>query len=191
MRYIFYCENCGFVGSDENNRIDNPIKCPECATKLIYTGISQDEWRSKTQEEKTTLKQSWADTAHQKGKINQDVLNLRHGIINHMLTSGYNFEGYKITSYNGIISGEIVIGTGFLSEITASINDFTGSTSEEFSSKMTKAKDMATTKMIKQSIRKGGNAIIGITFNYTPFGNNMIGVSANGTCVNIEKTKDL
>lgn len=108
----------------------------------------------------------------------------------HMLTSGYNFEGFKIISYNGIISGEVVLGTGFLSELSASINDFFGSTSEEFSSKMEKAKEIATTKMITASISKGGNAIIGVDFDYTTFGNNMIAVSANGTSVIIERIQE-
>ena len=36
-------------------------------------------------------------------------------------------------------------------------------------------------------IDKGGNAIIGIDFDYITFSNNMIGVVANGTAVRIEK----
>ena len=32
----------------------------------------------------------------------------------HKLTTGYNFEGYQIMNYIGLVSGEIVIGTGFL-----------------------------------------------------------------------------
>lgn len=118
------------------------------------------------------------------GVNTEDAINCR---INHMLTSGYNFEGYKITSYNGIVSGEVVMGTGFLSEFSASITDFFGKTSEEFSIKMMQAKEMAVSKMTDASVAKNGNAIIGVAFNYTAFGNNMIGVSANGTSVVIEK----
>lgn len=107
-----------------------------------------------------------------------------------MLTSGYNFEGYKIRKYNGVVSGEVVMGTGFLSEISASINDLLGSTSEEFSKKMKKTKEIATSRMIESAISKGGNAIIGVDFDYMTFGNNMIAVSANGTSVIIEKQCD-
>lgn len=87
-----------------------------------------------------------------------------------MLTSGYNFEGYKIKEYNGVVSGEVVMGTGFLSEISASINDLLGSTSEEFRKKMKKAKEIAILRMIESAVSKGGNAIIGV---WTSGGSNL------------------
>lgn len=110
---------------------------------------------------------------------------------NFMLTSGYNFEGYNIKKYNGIVSGEIVMGTGFLSELSVSINDLLGSTSEKFGGKMKNAKEIATLKMIDSAVSNGGNAIIGVDFDYITFSNNMIAVSANGTSVVIEKAKEL
>lgn len=191
MRYIFYCPNCNFTGSDIESKAYNPSKCPECKHILKYTGLPLDEWKSKSQKEKELWKNKWNEDSlrlNPKSNLNQeDMVNLR---FDHMLTSGYNFEGYKINSYNGIVSGEVVLGTGFLSEFSASINDFFGSTSEEFSMKMKQAKDIATSKMIDTSIVKGGNAIIGVDFDYTTFGNNMIAVSANGTSVVIEKLYD-
>lgn len=183
MRYIFYCPNCNFTGSDEQHKANNPSKCPECGNILSYTGVTQEDWRSKSKEEKISLKDNWKQSHLE---LEKDIDNRR---INHMLTSGYNFEGYKIVSYNGIVSGEVVLGTGFLSEFSASISDLFGSVSEEFSAKMVKAKEIATLKMTNLSASKGGNAIIGVDFDYTTFGNNMIAVSANGTSVVIEKLK--
>lgn len=184
MRYIFYCPQCGFTGSDLQSQVYNPPKCPECKNILKYTGIPQDEWREKTTEEKTLWKNKWNEDFLKSDSNHEDTLKRR---INHTLTSGYNFEGYKITSYRGIVSGEVVMGTGFLSEFAASINDFFGATSEEFGIKMSQAKEIATSKMIDSSVVKGGNAIIGVDFDYTTFGNNMIAVSANGTSVIIVK----
>lgn len=186
MRYIFYCPHCGFVGSDVASQAYKPPKCPECKITLKYTGIPQPEWKEKTPEEKALWKNKWNEEL-QKSKSNTNQEDETNRRINHMLTSGYNFEGYKITSYNGIVSGEIVMGTSFLSEFSASITDFFGSASEEFSIKMMQAKEMATSRMIDSSVAKNGNAIIGVDFDYTTFGNNMIGVSANGTSVVIEK----
>ena len=183
MRYIFYCPNCNFTGSDEQDKVNNPSKCPECGEVLNYTGVTQEDYRSKNKEEKKLLKDKWKQSHVE---LKKDIDNRR---INHMLTSGYNFEGYKIVSYNGIVSGEVVLGTGFLSEFSASISDLFGSVSEEFSAKMVKAKEIATLKMTNLSASKGGNAIIGVDFDYTTFGNNMIAVSANGTSVEIEKLK--
>lgn len=42
----------------------------------------------------------------------------------HMVTTGFQFEGYEIVSYLGIVAGEVVLGTGFLSEFTSSFADF-------------------------------------------------------------------
>lgn len=105
----------------------------------------------------------------------------------HLLTSGYNFEGYKIIKYNGIISGQVVLGTGFLSELTASLSDFLGVEADKFSSKLNVAKEAALKRLIRESVNRGGNAVIGIDFDYITFSNNMIGVIANGTSVVLEK----
>ncbi len=181
MRYIFYCSNCDFTGSDDENKANNPPVCPSCGNPLYYSGVTQEDWRSKNKEDKALLKNEWK-LLHT--ELKKDIENRR---INHMLTSGYNFEGYKIVSYNGIVSGEIVLGTGFMSELSASFSDFFGTVSEEFSIKMAKAKELSTLKMIAASVSKGGNAIIGVDFDYTTFGSNMVAVSANGTSVKVEK----
>lgn len=106
---------------------------------------------------------------------------------NQMLTTGYDFSGYKITKYTGIISGEVVLGTSFLSEFSASLSDLLGSQSWAFADKLDTAKKAAIDKLTYKSAEKGGNAVIGIDFDYITFANNMIGVVANGTSVVIEK----
>lgn len=52
---------------------------------------------------------------------------------------------------------------------------------------MREAKESAVKKLKIQSALVDGNAIIGINFDYINFSKNMIGVSANGTAVVIEK----
>ena len=104
-----------------------------------------------------------------------------------MLTSGYDFEGYKITKYYKVISASTVLGTGMFSELFASISDTFGVTSNAFEVKMDQAKDMAQKKLILAACQYDANAIIGIDFDYLTIGNNMIAVSANGTVVRIEK----
>lgn len=49
-----------------------------------------------------------------------------------LLTSGYNFEGYKIKKYMGFCSGECVLGTGFFSALNAGVADFLGSNSSMY-----------------------------------------------------------
>lgn len=103
------------------------------------------------------------------------------------VTTGYDFEGYQIMDYKGIVSGDIVLGTGFISEFAASWSDAFGTTSNTFAGKMKTAKQKALKQLMANAMITGANAVIGIDFDYTMFGNNMLGVSANGTAVVIRK----
>lgn len=104
---------------------------------------------------------------------------------NHLITTGFSFYGYNIVAYHGLVSGEIVLGTGFLSEVTASFADMLGVQSDSFAKKMKSVKLAAQEQLIKNAAAVGGNAIIGVDYDYITFGNNMIGVSANGTAVEV------
>ena len=112
-----------------------------------------------------------------------------HSISSHKLTTGYTFEGYTIEKYFGIASGHVVLGTGFLSEFTANFANFLGVESTQFAKKMETAKEPALRKLIETSITKGGNALIGVDFDYINLKSNLIGVSANGTSVTIKKNE--
>lgn len=103
------------------------------------------------------------------------------------VTTGYDFEGYQIVDYKGIVSGDVVLGTGFISEFAASWSDAFGTTSNTFAGKMKTAKQKALKQLMANAMITGANAVIGIDFDYTMFGNNMLGVSANGTAVVIRK----
>lgn len=107
----------------------------------------------------------------------------------YMLTTGYDFSGYTITKYIGVVSGQVVLGTSFLSEFSAAFADFFGEQSNLFANKLETAKNAAIEKLITASADKGGNAIIGVDFDYITFHGNMIGVVANGTSVVIQEIK--
>ena len=102
------------------------------------------------------------------------------------MTTGYNFEGYNITNYICLVSGEIVIGTGFLSDFKASVADLSGVESKAYVYKLKDAKKTALRDMIAESVKNGGNAVIGISYEYIVFAGNMIGISVNGSSVKIE-----
>lgn len=109
----------------------------------------------------------------------------------HMLTTGFNFSGYDIKEYKGLVSGECVIGTGMLSDFLSGLSDLTGTKSNAYSDKMKTVKKEAVKEMIMESVYCGGNAIIGISYSHVTFaGTNMIGISVNGTSVWIEKSDD-
>lgn len=105
-------------------------------------------------------------------------------------TTGYNFEGYAIIEYKNIVTSEVVLGTGFLSELSSQLNDLIGTTSGTFENKLSKAKVMALNKVIEKATSIGANALIGVSYDMMTLSNNMLVVSVNGTAVIIGKIKE-
>lgn len=110
---------------------------------------------------------------------------------NILITSGYNFEGYDITEYLGLCSGEAALGTGFLSSLGAGIADFLGTNSTLYEEKLNSARNIALDNLIQNAEACGANAIIAVHIEYTAFSADIMGVTANGTAVKIQQKADL
>lgn len=106
-----------------------------------------------------------------------------------LLTTGIEVQGCTISHYRGIVSGECVLGTGFLSSLDAGIADFLGSSSSAYADKLRSAKENALKEMQKDAAIKGADAIIGVNIAYTSFTADIIGVIATGTAVSLEYNK--
>lgn len=180
-------ENCDYCGnemvqllSDEELSHIDPKELPQIIEAMRagyrYGNPDYDEklWDSRTKKEEI-----------QRAENEKKELDYREK--HHMVTTGFQFEGYEIVSYLGIVAGEVVLGTGFLSEFTSSFADFFGVQSGMFEEKLETARHAAMDKLIKKSAVLGGNAVIGIDIDYNMFSNNVIGVIANGTSVVIRK----
>lgn len=95
------------------------------------------------------------------------------------MTTGSSFEGYEIVEYLGFVSGQIALGSSFLSNIT----EMTAQESTTFTNKLQHASDTALDKLCKAALKMGANAIVGIALNYTEFASSSIGTVASGTAV--------
>lgn len=104
-----------------------------------------------------------------------------------MVTCGYNFEHYTIENYIKFCSGECVLGTGFLSNLSASFADTFGTSSKGYENKLAKAKDFAIEKLEEAARSEGANAIIGLQIDFETFSADIMGVVASGMAVYIEK----
>ena len=102
---------------------------------------------------------------------------------NILLTTTPTIEGHQIVAYLGIESVEIVIGTGFLSELSGDIADFMGQRSTRFEEKLQEAKKVAFDTLKLRAADQGANAVVGIDLDYTEFSSNRIGLIVNGTLV--------
>lgn len=196
---ILCCSTCGnSFYSDTQDK-----KCDYCGNNTEIL-ITDEELESIPQSEIVIISNTLKEKFKNNPKYNSDVwearvardnsiitkeqnTNFSNNISNQILTTGFNFDGYKITKYIAVISGNVVLGTGLFSEFVGSISDVLGTTSTPFENKMEKAKEIAIQKLIIKSATIGGNAIIGVDFDFFTLNNNMIAVSANGTSVVIEE----
>lgn len=108
-----------------------------------------------------------------------------------MVTSGYNYEGYKIMAYLGFISSEIVLGMGAIKSQLASFSNLLGTESNALGAKLTEAKECTINNLKAQAYNLGANAIIGINLNYTMFETSMVAVIVSGTAVHIESAQNI
>lgn len=173
------------------------IKCPECGTELTSEMIEANMcWECGKILDESLLDKQTLENIRNQAKQNQSEQYLQPNVVDekmkklmktHMVTTGYNFDGYKITKYIDIIQSEIVLGTGFLSEISATVTDTLGISSSTMSNKLSEAKREVQYTLIRKSIKSGANATIGIDFDITTLRNNILVVSATGTAVVIEQ----
>lgn len=104
------------------------------------------------------------------------------------VTSGFNFEGFRIVRYLDFLSTETVLGMGLFRSFGAGVADFFGTEARGLRTKLSEAKDATIAVLRRDVARAGGNAIIGIDLDYTMFGDSLLGVVASGTAVEIAQT---
>ncbi len=95
-----------------------------------------------------------------------------------------NIEGKTIDSYQGIVTGEAILGANFFKDLFASIRDIVGGRSSAYEAELRKAKDIAIAEMVEEARDLGSNAVVGVDLDYETVGDgNMLMVSASGTGV--------
>ena len=102
-----------------------------------------------------------------------------------ILSTTPQIEGYTISEYKGIVTGETIIGANFIKDIFASVRDFVGGRSASYEKVLREAKDIAMQEMIQRAQQMGANAIVGIDIDYETIGqgNSMLMVATSGTAV--------
>ena len=124
----------------------------------------------------------------------------RRAMAQMLITSGFNFDGYRITKYSGYISGDDAIsvdrGLSFLG--------FGGDKArDELMASLTEIRRNALRELKEAAYDLGCNAVIGVDFDYitldpqthnigggTKLQPYVFGVTANGNAVIIEKIED-
>ena len=79
------------------------------------------------------------------------------------------------------------MGSGMIAEVSSSIGDLTGSETTAFNSKIQLARNAAYERIVEKALELGGNAIIGLKYDYFVLKSNIICVCIQGTAVLIEE----
>ena len=117
-----------------------------------------------------------------------------------LISSGFNFEGYRIVKYSGYISGDDAIE---IPRGTASIFGTHTNVGDALMGSLTKIRRNALQELKAAAYDLGCNAVIGVDFDYitldpqtanlsggTTYLPYVFGVTANGNAVIIEKIED-
>lgn len=197
MKTIHYCPRCGSITPAKSQPVGKNF-CSKCYTQLHDTYVTPEEWWSFSTEQQDDVINHLKTSIEEKQKPKKEPtyaekveeasrrIQRQKQKGNFLMTTGFSFETHKIVSYLGIKSGEIVLGTGFASELSGAFHDLLGTTSNTLTEKLAQAKDMALDKLVDQCIDLGANALIGVDLDICTLGPNMIVACANGTAVKVE-----
>jgi uncharacterized protein YbjQ (UPF0145 family) len=107
-----------------------------------------------------------------------------------MLTSTTDtLQGYDITEYLGIVTGETISGANFIRDIMATVTDYVGGRSAAYEEILAKARESSLVEMIDRAQLKNADAVIGVSLDYEVVGSRgaMLLVTAAGTAVRLRK----
>ena len=97
-------------------------------------------------------------------------------------------EGYQITEYCGIVTGEAILGVNVFRDFFAGIRDIVGGRSGSYQKALREARDHALDDMTAEAKTLGADAIIGMDLDYESIDTQkgaMLMVTASGTAVKL------
>ncbi|TWU07981.1 YbjQ family protein [Stieleria varia] len=100
-----------------------------------------------------------------------------------LVTTTGSLQTHRIDSYLGPVFGESIYGATFFEGLSAGFADMVGGRSNAYESLLHRGRQTALAEMIQQADRLGGNAIVGMRLDYSPFGNSMMMICCSGTAV--------
>lgn len=105
-----------------------------------------------------------------------------------IVTTTDGVEGRTIAAYNGIVTGEAVMGTNIFRDMFAGIRDIVGGRSGSYEKELRNAKNLALEAMVAEAEELGANAVVAVDLDYETIGGqdkSMLMVTANGTAVKL------
>jgi uncharacterized protein YbjQ (UPF0145 family) len=102
-----------------------------------------------------------------------------------IVTTTPSIEGRRITSYQGIVTGEAIMGANIFKDMFAGIRDIVGGRSATYERELRRARELAMAEIQQAAAELGANAVVGIDIDYETVGGqgSMLMVTVSGTAV--------
>ena len=104
-----------------------------------------------------------------------------------VITTTNTVDGKEITSYRGIVFGEVIAGVNFVKDFTAGLSNFFGGRSATYEEELVEARTQSLVEMEQRAMDLGADAVVGVKMDYEVLGsdNGMLMVTVSGTAVTI------
>lgn len=105
-----------------------------------------------------------------------------------IVTTTPTVEGRPVKSYQGIVTGEAIMGANIFKDLFAGIRDIVGGRSATYERELRKARDLAIEELKQNAAAMGANAVVGVDLDYETVGTNasMLMVTVSGTAVVVQ-----
>ncbi len=107
-----------------------------------------------------------------------------------IITTTNSIEGATVDKYLGVVTTNLVIGTNFFSDFTASLSDFFGGMSGTYQKQMDTLYKRANEEISRKATERGANCILGFKIDFDEIsgkGKSMFMISVSGTAVRIKQ----
>lgn len=188
------------------NKIGNSVFCEECYAKIPDYKPNEKFDSLEEVQNKQNIILDEAERNHFPVNVQNDIRTYYEAVKErladsdreklvqerlHWITTTPSFEGYKIRAYHGIVSGEVILGTGIGSGIDFSIADWTGTESYAYKNKIDQAREKALERAMYEALKLGGNAIVGAKMDLeTMYNSDLVCILVTGTSVTIAKDSE-
>ncbi|WP_085830030.1 heavy metal-binding domain-containing protein [Collinsella vaginalis] len=103
-----------------------------------------------------------------------------------IVTTTHSVDGRQITSYKGIVFGEVISGVDMFKDFAAGICNLVGGRSKSYENELLAARNNAIDEMCQRAAALGAHAVVGVDVDYETLGNGgMLMVTASGTAVTL------
>lgn len=106
-----------------------------------------------------------------------------------LISTTDTLQGFEITDYLGLVTGETIMGANILRDVMGTVTDYVGGRAAAYEESLGQARDVSIEEMRDRAQVLGADAIVGVSMDYETVGSRgaMLMVTCSGTAVRLRK----